>query len=286
MRPTRIFLGCIPFAIILAMACALAASASAASASVTDTQWFPTSGTNCDYAITETNFYDNYTRGQTNLFNVYNYTNTLYILPAYFNYTPPSSWKTLGTNTTVIWRNSYTAISSTDLNRTSGIVINKIFYTNSEVNIYIIPLHYFLTYTTEITVQKDNFYAAQLPPYSFLDYFNCTAHVGQQINPGVYLDTNDGVQEVAEYNLTVTFPGPVLFTFTFFADETGHVTSCALAEYTPVEFSPNLSGAAVDFVSTSQSSSSGSSIPGYPIGIVLGVAAIGLVSIFVIRKKR
>jgi hypothetical protein len=287
MRTTRIVLGCIPIAIILALTCSSAASASAAGASVADTQWFPTSGTNCDYAITETNFYNNYTRAQTNLFNVYyNDTNTIYILPAYFNYMPPSSWKTLGTNTTVIWRNSYTAISPTELNRTSSIVIGNSTYTYAEVNIYIIPDHYFLTYTTAIIVQEDNFYTATIFPYNFLDYFNCTAHIGQQISPGAYLDTNDGVQEVAEYSENITFPGMILYTFTLFADETGHVTSSALAFYTPDEITPNFYGAAVDFVSTSHSSSPGSSIPGYLTGIVLGVAAIALVSLFMIKWKR
>ena len=222
MKPKTTTICCIQLAIVIALASTMVTGTLA-------TQWFPADGTNCDYAISLNTSYNNNSFSLINTFDVYRYTSYLYVIPSIFHHTPSISWTSIQNNTQVVWRHVYTPFSPTQLNRTAGIVVGGTFYTASEIDIWNTPGSWFQRYTTSLIIQKANYYTGLLTKI-FLDYFNCTARIGEQINPQFFILTNDGTQRILSYNYT---SAGEYYTITGFADNTGHMTKWVVADYYP-----------------------------------------------------
>ncbi|HME53763.1 MAG TPA: hypothetical protein VKM55_16160 [Candidatus Lokiarchaeia archaeon] len=264
---------CIQLAIVIALACTTVTGAAA-------TQWFPADGTNCDYGISVHISYNNNTSSTLTTFDVYKDSSNLYVTPSIFHITS-GSWILIKNNTQVLWRHSYKSISATQLNRTAGIVVGGTFYTDPVIYIYTIAGVAFPRYTTELTMQKDNYYTGVLD-HIFPDYINCTARIGEQLNPGFSILTNDGTQMILSYNLTIPSPAEY-YTITGFADNTGRMTKWVVADWSPTAFGGyNAHDGAVAFTVAS----SGSSVPGFPIWIVFSAMAIALIPLLVAGRKK
>jgi hypothetical protein len=178
-------------------------------------------------------------------------------------------------DTQVIWRHSYAAISSTQLNRTAGIVVGGTFYTSPHVDIFDSNNTIYSCYTTSMVIQKDNFYLGSLIN-QFVDYYNCTAAAGDQVANGFTFLSNDGTQLIA-MNSSSSYG---LRTGTLFADETGHVTKVVIAYTDNSDFAPyNAHGTALYFVPVSTPAGQPSFFDQYGTYILYGViGVVGLVA--------
>lgn len=278
-------LALVGLSIALLMAFPIAFSTQASGASI---QWFPSKGTNCDYEISLTIQYKNNTIKETNLFDAYIAPTIVVIVPSIFHFHPIGFFTSNKNNTPVIWRNSYNEIPGNQLNRTTSIIVNNIANPATQhVLIYDSNFSLYQENTDSVIFQKNSYYLALLD-WNFLDYFNCSARIGEIVQnssltpPSKVYGITDS-QIFAMYN--VTGPADVLSRI-YNADKTGRVTQLSFLQWAPAFFAPlNANSVFVNFIATSQTS------PDYMPYIIYAVIGgvcivVGLLIGFAVGKSK
>ncbi|MHA1649478.1 MAG: hypothetical protein ACTSYB_04715 [Candidatus Helarchaeota archaeon] len=158
----------------------------------TTTQWFPSKGTNSDFAISYIIYFQNGSRFETTAFDLYNASSTIIAIPSILKYCftyPNPGGTSIANNSPLILRYSYSEYSSTTWQRTMILLADNL---NGSNTLY---LYYFIDETLTIyryfcvgveTVDKSNFWTS-FSPGQIPDYFDCSLGPGSFVYDNKYI---------------------------------------------------------------------------------------------------
>ncbi|MHA2128540.1 MAG: Loki-CTERM sorting domain-containing protein [Promethearchaeota archaeon] len=244
-------------------------------------QWFPSVGTATEYSVSNYLTKWDYTRGESNAFNIYNQSGNKYIVPTYMDLSFPEmplSWDLIETNSRISVLIDYTERSATELYRNTRIKINDITYNDTNYK-FVGARELFswltsdMTFTSELNyINKNSFLPNNLG--AFYDYIDCSLGVGSKFPVDVE------VISVSKDYIIATTNNPLFDNQTYLADSNGKVISFTLTFFHPMM---NLIGhRSTNFVFTLQQDLS-KGIPGFDLYIILSI--LGIISTILISRK-
>jgi hypothetical protein len=211
-------------AIVLCWACIASSFVGVRAAS--SQQWFPSTGTSIDYAISVDLRFGNGTVISETKFNVLNASGWWMIEPAYItrqNNGPKTGWTPLYNDTTMILRHAYSELNSTHLKRDTTFVAGNAKYTGKFVSYCLSRTNMsYMTLTQNATanlaIQKNAFPVENA--WDIADYINNEAGVGATVLAGYY-----DVISVTTNSIVAFYNQSVDSNKTYTADKTGQVSS-------------------------------------------------------------
>ncbi len=253
-------------------------------------QWFPSSGTNCDYSVTWYVTYTNGTKLTDSTFNVYNDTsNNVYYVPTQLdpnNYTKVlnPSYTQVVSQTSLTVRHAYLESTATVLSRSSSLITGSLTVTHVSALIvtnYVDGLTFYNQNVTDDSVQKQGFFSN---PSDFLDFFNFAFQPPDEfivpwrgmagffyMNAQVIAKTDSQMVAFWSYETSSAW-----INGTYVAESSGRVSSFSYVYHSKILVDQEANG--LSFVRLPDG------IPGYGCEWIL--AAIGIGILFVISQKK
>jgi hypothetical protein len=245
-------------------------------------QWFPSLGTTTEYNVNNYLTKWDYTRGESNTFNIYNQSGNRYIVPAYMDLSfpiKPLTWNSIENNTHISVIIDYTERSATELYRNARIKINDIIYNNTNFK-FVGAREMFSWLTSDMNffselnyINIDSFLPNNLG--TFYDYIDCSLGVGSKFPVDVEIIS------VSQDYIIASTDNPSFDNRTYLADSNGRVISFTLTFFHSIM--AVIGHRSTCFVFTRQEGSS-QGISGFELYIILGI--LGIVSAILIRKKK
>ncbi len=244
-------------------------------------QWFPSVGTTSEYNVVNYLTKWDYTRGESNTFNIYNFSGNKYIVPSYMDlsFPPiPLLWDSVENNSQISVLIDYMERSSTELYRNVRIKINNIIYNNTDFKFVgfrdiLSWLTSDMSFFSELNyINRNNFLPNDFG--TFYDYFDCSLGVGSILPVDVKIIS-------VSQNYIIASSDTLDTNHTYLADSNGRVISYTLSFFHPVM--TVIGHRSTAFVFTLQNGSS-LEIPGFELPTILGI--FGIISVILIRKKK
>ena len=243
-------------------------------------QWFPDVSTTSEFNVVNYLTKWDYTRGESNTFNIYNFSGNKYIVPSYMDLSFPQKpflWNSLENNSRISVLIDYTERSPTELYRNARIKIKDTIYNNT--NFKFVGLRNIVQWLTSDMnflsqsnyINKDSFLPNDFG--TFYDYFDCSLGVGSILPDDVKIVSVSRKYIIASSDTSDT-------NHTYLADSNGRVISYTLSFFHPLMSA--IGHRETSFIFTREVSSS-TGIPGFELYIILGI--LGILSVILIRKK-
>ncbi len=256
------------------------------------TQWFPTSGTSIDYAISQQYMLLDGSIQVTDTYSIYSGPAVYYLVSSYiasqFPYSLWSSYTLLENASKVNLRHAYNSAGGSLLNQTTSLIAGNRILNEEDFSVYLVEWQKegfgWSAYTSHMktgsaTISLNSFWSSV--SYNFPDHFNRSALIGDNILSNFGFSSAGCALTSMSEKLTaltnISTPGVGRY-LTLTADLDGKVQSFILDET-----SSNLR--AVGFQNASVRYTLQSGIPGFsPIFLLVG--AMGAVALILIHKRR
>jgi len=243
-------------------------------------QWFPSVGTTSEYSIANYLTKWDYTRGESNTFNIYNFSGNKYIVSSYMDLTfPPIPllWDSVENDSQISVLIDYTERSSTELYKNARIKIDNTIYNNTDFKF--VGFRNLLSWLTSdmIFSTESNYLNINSLPSSdygaFYDYIDNSLGVGSTFPVDIVVISVSQEFIIASSNSLYS-------NHTYLASSNGRVISYTLTFFHPMM--TVIGHRSTAFVFTLQNDSS-LGIPGFEVHIILGI--LGIISAIFIKKK-
>lgn len=248
------------------------------------TQWFPDVGTTIEYDLSNSLTLMDYSRGESETFNIYDFEGNLTIIPTYMDSTFPAMAAVFiltVSNSRITFLVNFTEKSSTELYRNTILKVGDAIYTDMNINFIItrdagywsLPTPRFELSSNIRFVEKSNFFTSDSS--TFLDYFDCTLGEGASILPGV---------EILKFtpNHIIAAMEGLLINQTYEADRSGKVQTFSMIFTEPQMLV--IGHRKTEYIFTARDSTTNGSIPGFNLYLIFGL--IGILTVVLIRKRK